>query len=278
MELRQVTSDAGARQAHRNQIQRRFAKTISKTGSPLAGVHIAACDSGLPSTPCRFRALRLAAGIAASQWEIANRSDCSNRGFQAAGCRSKRIRGEHGLVIAQAVRRPEDISRIFSISIRRASGSARRAEARSRAASSGNVTGLEVAMDYPLLMRVVHCLACLDHQSGPTARVELAGCGIFQQWQSTDQLHGEIWLRPQAGLGSACFVNAGDSWMLQTAEYLGFLREPPQQLRTRQCRLNDLQMRPYGEDDPVGLINGPHTALADQSKNAISANISGAGR
>ena len=65
--------------------------------------------------------------------------------------------------------------------------------------------------------------------------------GVFQKGLAADELHGEVRLRAEAGVGRAGFVDLRDARVLQPAERLRFLFEAAQQLRAGKSGLDDLQ-------------------------------------
>ena len=58
-----------------------------------------------------------------------------------------------------------------------------------------NIAGLEIAVNDPSLMRMVHGVANLRHQLQPLPRVQLMALRILEQRVATYELHREIRLR-----------------------------------------------------------------------------------
>src|SRR4029077_7282482 len=78
--------------------------------------------------------------------------------------------------------------------------------------------------------------------------------------------------RSKTGIHSSCLVDLSDAGMLQPAERLGLLFEPPQQLWTRHARPDDLQRNGSAGLVLFGFVNNAHSTFADDTENAISPN------
>ena len=90
----------------------------------------------------------------------------------------------------------------------------------------------------------MHGVADLCHHLQPFTRIQMMLFGISSA-SSTDELHGEVGLRPETRIGRAGFVDLRDAGMLQPAQRLRLLFETAQQLRGRDAGLDDLE-----GDDP----------------------------
>src|SRR5271169_6748279 len=89
--------------------------------------------------------------------------------------------------------------------------------------------------------------------------------------QPADELHGEIRLRPEAGIVRAGFVDLSDARVLQAAQGLGFVLKPPQSFGRAESWLDDFERPAAARLFLLGLIHGAHTALAQQTNNPIPA-------
>ena len=129
---------------------------------------------------------------------------------------------------------------------------------------------LEIAMNQSAPVRVLHGVADPRDQFEPLARVERVRCGIVPERFTQDELHREMRLRTEAGIGGAGLVDLRDARMLQPAERLRLALEAAQELRVGQAWLDDFQ-----RDDPARvilfrLVDRAHASFADQAQHPVT--------
>src|SRR5262245_12166648 len=87
-------------------------------------------------------------------------------------------------------------------------------------------------MNQSTLVRMMNRVADLRHHLHALPRVQTLLTRVLLERDSANELHREIRLRAEPGIGSSGLINLSDAGMLQAAERFGFLIEPPQQGRT----------------------------------------------
>jgi hypothetical protein len=83
-----------------------------------------------------------------------------------------------------------------------------------------DVARLEIAVNQAPLMRMLHGFADLDHQLQPLPGTQTMLFGIVPQGAPVDELHGEVRLRPEAGIRRARLMDLRDAGVLQAGESL----------------------------------------------------------
>ena len=124
-----------------------------------------------------------------------------------------------------------------------------------------NVRGLEIAVNDPFLMGVLHCPAHRKHQFQPLPGRKLAFVAELSDRHATDQLHHEIW---PPRLGCSRVEHLGDMGVLHECQGLSLRLEAGDDLATVHSRLDDLQCD--ATFDRAGLlsqVNDAHPAFAD---------------
>jgi hypothetical protein len=134
-----------------------------------------------------------------------------------------------------------------------------------------DIFGLQITVNDSALMGMIYGIADLRHQCETSPQVEMILFGELHQRQACNELHCEIRLCAEAGVGSSGFVDLSYPGMLQATKRVGLTFESTQQLGAHKPRLDHFE-----SDDPVGLlllgeIDASHAAFAKQANNAIVA-------
>ncbi len=101
-----------------------------------------------------------------------------------------------------------------------------------------HVAGLEIAVDDPLLVGVLHGLADGDEQLQPSPYRESQAVAVLRDGLSFDELHHEERL---AGLGRAAVVDAGNIGVIHQRQRLPLGVEPSQHSARIHPNLDELQ-------------------------------------
>jgi hypothetical protein len=138
-----------------------------------------------------------------------------------------------------------------------------------------HVPRLEIAVDDPLLVRVVNAVADPRDDLELLARRQAGLLGVLAQGGARDQLHREVRLRPGAGVGGARFEDLRDARVMELAEQDGLLLEAPERLWRCDPGLDHFQ----GDLAPrvvlERLVHRAHPALADQAEDDVGADALG---
>ena len=130
-----------------------------------------------------------------------------------------------------------------------------------------HVRGLEVAVNDPFLVGVLHRVAYGQEQLQPLTQAHVVVIAVTDDWRSVDQLHGEV--RP-AAFRRPGVENLGDIRMLHHCQGLPFQREPGRHLPAVHTRLDDFQCDLAANG--VRLLGQPdcaHAALADLAEQLV---------
>ena len=124
-----------------------------------------------------------------------------------------------------------------------------------------HVGRLDVPVDDPLLVGVLHRPADLGEQAQPLPDAQPAAVAELGDGDALDQLHDEV--RP-AAVGAAGVEHPGDVRVLHEGQRLPLRLEPVQHGAGVHPRLDRLQGHPPADRVPLlGHEDDPHSALAD---------------
>jgi hypothetical protein len=104
-----------------------------------------------------------------------------------------------------------------------------------------DVPGLQVAVDDPLLVRVLDGVAHARDELEPLSHRELALARVPAERLAVDELHREKRLRPRTRVGGARLVDLRDARVLEQAENFTLALEALQPVRRGDARLQDLE-------------------------------------
>jgi hypothetical protein len=133
-----------------------------------------------------------------------------------------------------------------------------------------DVAGLEVAVDDPLLVGVLHRVADPRQQLQPGRRRKALAPGVLVQRHAADELHREE--RP-AVLRHPRLVDLGDAGVVQAAEDLRLLVEAPEQRRRDEAGPDHLHGDGAARVVLLRLVDGANAPLADQPQDAVAADV-----
>ena len=132
-----------------------------------------------------------------------------------------------------------------------------------------HVGGLDVAMDDPLLMGVLHGLADLDEQLQPLAVVRLILVAVIREGDAVDQLHHEV---GPARFGRARVKHLGDVGVVHHGQGLPLGLEAGDHLPGVHARLDDLQGHLAANRLPLlGHVDHAHAPFADLLQELVAA-------
>ena len=137
-----------------------------------------------------------------------------------------------------------------------------------------DVRGLEVAVDDPLLVRVLHRRADLAEQGQPLGEAQPVLVAVVGQRDALDQLHDE---EGAAGVGGAGVEDLGDVGVVHQGQGLPLGLEPGQDGPRVHAGLDELQR--HLALDGLGLlgeVDGAHAPLADLLAELVPARDDGA--
>ena len=132
-----------------------------------------------------------------------------------------------------------------------------------------DVGGLEVPVDDPLLVRVLHRPADQDEQVEPSSGMERLAVAVVGDRDALDQLHDEV---GAARVGGAGVEDLGDVGVVHQRQGLAFGLEAGDDLAGVHARLDDLQRHPAA--DRVRLLgheDDAHAPLADRLQQLVGA-------
>ena len=137
-----------------------------------------------------------------------------------------------------------------------------------------HVTGLEIAVDHALLMRVLHAVAERDEQLQPLARRELLLIAVLRDRGPLDQLHREV---RSSRVGRTGIEHLGDVRMIHQGQGLPFGLEPRHHFARVHAGLDDLQGHFAADGFSLrGHVHDAHAAFADLLQQLVGADL-GAG-
>ena len=99
----------------------------------------------------------------------------------------------------------------------------------------------------------------------------MMGIDMGHERLTADELHGEIRLRPETGIGGASFIDLCDTGVLQASESLGFMFKPPQSFRGAKPRLDHFESDAAARLFLLGFIHAAHATFTKQANNPIPA-------
>ena len=138
-----------------------------------------------------------------------------------------------------------------------------------------HVRRLQIAMDDPLLVRVLHRVADRDEELQPLAQGQVVGIAILGDRHALDQLHDEV--GPTA-LRRAGIEDLGDVRVVHHRQDLPFRFEPGDDPAAVHARLDDLQGDLAADGRICSAIQTvPMPALADLLEQLVAAGHQGAG-
>src|SRR5262249_38746560 len=123
-----------------------------------------------------------------------------------------------------------------------------------------DVGGLQVAVDDPLVVSVLHRVAHARQQSHASGQIEAMTANVLVQGRAADELHREIRL---AVVAKARLVYLGDAGVVQPTEDLRFVRETLTDGRGGEIGANDLEGDSSTRAVLLRLIDDSHADLGD---------------
>ena len=129
-----------------------------------------------------------------------------------------------------------------------------------------DVGRLQVAVDDPLIVRVLHRVAHPRHETHAGSEVEAAAAGKLVQRQPVDKLHREIRL---AVVGEAGLVDLRDARVMQPAQDLGLVGEPLDDGGRGEAAADDLEGHSAAWAILLRLVDGAHAALANDLQHLV---------
>ena len=134
---------------------------------------------------------------------------------------------------------------------------------------TSTLRGLEVAVDDPLLVGVLHGLADRDEQLQPGPDREPVLVAIVGDRHAADELHHEERL---VRLRGAAVVDAGDVGMVHQGQRLAFGVEPGQHRARVHAGLDQLERHlPLDRLRLLGPVDGAHAPLAEDFEQRVPA-------
>jgi len=132
-----------------------------------------------------------------------------------------------------------------------------------------HVRWLDIAVDDPLLVRVLDRLADRHDQLEPLAGRELVVVAVFRDRHAVDQLHDEV---GPPGFGRPGVVNAGDIGVVHHRQRLALGLEPRDDLGAVHPGLDDLE-RDLAPDGVLllGHVDNAHAPFADRLQQPVGA-------
>ncbi len=134
-----------------------------------------------------------------------------------------------------------------------------------------NVARLQIAVNQSSLVRMLHGVTDLDHQGETLAGVQCMGFRIGQERLAADELHRKVRLPAEGGIGGARFIDLRDAGVLQAAQRLRFMFEPPQVLGRGVAGLDYFERHDAARLFLFGFIYRAHAPFAKQANNSIPA-------
>jgi hypothetical protein len=138
-----------------------------------------------------------------------------------------------------------------------------------------DVGRLDVAVDDPLLVRVLDGAADEHEQPQPLAGRELGPVAVVGDRDALDQLHDE---EGPAGVGGAGVEDPRDVGVVHQGQRLPLRLEPRDHLTRIHPGLDDLQRhQPLHRRRLLGEVDGAHAPLADRLQQLVRADPRGVG-
>jgi hypothetical protein len=136
--------------------------------------------------------------------------------------------------------------------------------------SDEHVGGFEIAMNDPLLVRVLNGVADGDEEFEPLPRRQSAFIAILGNWHPLDEVHDEV--RPARGGGSG-IQHAGDVGVIHQRQGLAFGLEAGDDLPGVHTGFDQLHRdQTLDRFALLGEVDRAHAALADELDDLVGAN------
>jgi hypothetical protein len=132
-----------------------------------------------------------------------------------------------------------------------------------------HIAGLQIAVDDPAIVGVLHRVADPDHHLQALDDRATLRPGPFIERSAVDVFHGEERTQSPVGLRHARLVHVSDGWMLQPGEQIRLALKPLGGLRYAQPAVQHLYRYAATRAVLFGLVHRTHPADADQPFNAI---------
>ena len=130
-------------------------------------------------------------------------------------------------------------------------------------------------MDDALLVRVLHAAAHAEEELEPLAQIEAVPVAVVRDRLAGHQLHDEV---GESLVGGAGFERAGDVGVIHHRERLPLALEAGEHLVGIHPEPDHLERdRPPERLELLGLVHGPHAALAEDAGDAVGADAVGEG-
>ncbi len=131
-------------------------------------------------------------------------------------------------------------------------------------------------MDHALLVGVLERVTDLCDELHPLARPEFASRGVFGDRFAANEFHCEVRLTGNTPAGQhqvrqVRLVDMGDAGMLELAQHVRFVPKSAQDLCRGKPGSDDLQRHRSLGMLLLSLIHEPHSAFANESHDAITA-------
>ncbi len=126
-------------------------------------------------------------------------------------------------------------------------------------------------MNNAAVVSLLRGLADLDDQIQALRRRQAVSGGILEQRLAMDSLHGE----ERSSTRDSGFENLRDAGMLETPERMRFLREAAENFRNSQAGLHHFEGDDSARTLLFGFVHNAHSTLADETDDAIGAEING---
>ena len=128
-------------------------------------------------------------------------------------------------------------------------------------------------MDDALLVRVLHAAAHAEEELEPVTQIEVVPVAVGRDRLAGHQLHDEV---GEPLVGGAGFERAGDVGVIHHRERLPLALEAGEHLVGIHPEPDHLERdRPPERLELLGLVDGPHAALAEDAGDAVGADAVG---
>ena len=141
-----------------------------------------------------------------------------------------------------------------------------------------DVGRLQIAMDDAAVMRVLHGIGNLGDERQPLPQIELLQARIFIEPASAHELHREVRLRTEPGVGDASLVDLRYAVVLQTSEELVLVLETPQHRGRGDAGPDDLEGDTPSRPLLFSLVDDAHRAFSDERDDAEGSDAGGVRR
>jgi hypothetical protein len=128
-----------------------------------------------------------------------------------------------------------------------------------------DVAGLEISVDHPLLVTMSHGIADASEEVEPSSGRQCQLVGVFREGPCIrDVLHHEVRHRSTAQSVHAHGVDVGDARVLETAQDLRLVLEPPEQRRQGKAGTHHLHGHRATGLFLLPFVHAAHASLGDQ--------------